>query len=137
MNKIIKYYGNLSSVISVITRATGYTIIYHLHYKIHFITIQYVKTFYIYQTSIIMLQFYFLEISSAFCCVLCEVTVFCNLWYHNLAVAVCQLCNSFKVNILYLDDYGHWLESDGQGIKKKFKNCRNTLVAQSRVWCVN
>jgi len=87
--------------------------------------IQYVKTFYIYQTSVIMLQFYFLEISNAFCSVVCEVTVFCNLWHHNLAVypliTVYQLCNPFKVNIMYLDDYGHWLESDVQGIKKNYE----------------
>jgi hypothetical protein len=95
---------------------------YHLHYKTCLITVKYVKTLYIYQTSIIMVQFYFLEMSSAFCCVLCEVTVFCNLCYHYLAVypliAVYQLCISFKVNTMYLDDYGYWLESDVQEIKK-------------------
>jgi len=97
----------------VITRASGYTIIYHLHYKTCIITVEYVKTLYIYQPSIIMLRFYFLEMSSAFCCVLCEVTVSCNLYYHHLAlyplIAVYQLCNSFMVNTMYLDDYGHWL----------------------------
>jgi hypothetical protein len=125
----------------VIIRASGYTIIYCLHYKVCLITVKYVKTLYIYQNSIIMLQFYFLEMSNAFCCVLCEGTVFCNLCYHYLAVylliAVYQLCNSFKVNTMYLDDYGHWLESDMQEIKKKkLKNWRDTLVAHSRVWCV-
>jgi hypothetical protein len=58
-----------------------------------------------------MLKFHFLEISNAFCSVVCEVTVFCNLWYHNLTVhsliPVYELCNAFKVNIMYLDDYYH------------------------------
>jgi hypothetical protein len=87
--------------------------------------VKYVKTLYIYQTSIIMLQFYFLEMSSAFCCVLCEVTVFYNIRYHYLTVylliAVYQLCNLFKVNTMYLYDFGHWLESDVQEIKKKWR----------------
>ena len=121
-NKIINYYGHLSYVISVFTRACGHTVIYHLHYKTCLITVKYIKNLYIYQSSIIiiiiMLQFYFLEMSSAFCCVLFEVTLFCNLCYRYLAVypliAVYQLCNSFKVNTMYEDDKGHCLESDVQ-----------------------
>ena len=61
--------------------------------------------------------------SNAFRCVLCEVTAFCNLCYHYLAVypliAVYQLCNSFKVNTMYVDDNGHRLESDVQEKKKE------------------
>jgi hypothetical protein len=107
----------------VITRASGCTTIYHLHYQSCLITVKYVKTFYIYQTCIIVLRFYFLEMSSAFNCVQCEVIVFSNLCYHYLAVyrliAVYQLCNSFKVNAIYQDVFWHWLESDVQEIKKK------------------
>jgi hypothetical protein len=69
-----------------------------------------------------MLQFYFLEMSSAFCCVVFEVSVFCNLWYHKLAVypliADYQLHNVFKINIMCLDDYGHLLECGVPEIKK-------------------
>jgi hypothetical protein len=57
----------MSYVILVITRASGRTRIYLQNPATCLITVKYVKTLYMYQICVIMLEFYFLEMSGALC----------------------------------------------------------------------